>query len=237
VCLAFQLMGAGTGLNMAPCTSAILSNVSAEKQGVGAAVNHTTRELGTALGVALLGGVLTAGYRSQINGTLHHLPRAAREAGHNSIAEALAVAAHLPHREAGHLVHSAQLAFVAGVHATAIVMAAVMAGTAVIALVWAPRHRRFAVPETLGTPVAPLKPPRVAPLSASPLPVSAVSAHPPEPLRIATVTTPAPAPVPEVSAPPKSGPSLPRLAAAFALGVLVAGAWPAVRRARSTARS
>jgi len=276
VFLAFQLIGAGTGLNMAPCTSAIINNVTADKQGVAAAVNHTTRELGTALGVALLGGVLTAGYRSHIVASLRHLPRAAREAGHNSIAEALAVAAHLHHRPAGHLVHAARLAFVAGIHQTSVVMAAVMGGTVVAALVWGPRRTSVTAaavaspePGAKRDTVEPVPAPtrvRLEEPAAVPMPVrtamAMAAAIPPRTPAPASNSAPAPASNP-APAPASNPPQIPipipaqgprraagapdphsarairphHLAAAFGLGVLIAGALPAVRRARSRARS
>ena len=61
-------MGIGMGLTMTPSTVAITSSLPRERQGVASALNDITREkLGTALGVALLGGVLSAGYRNAIN--------------------------------------------------------------------------------------------------------------------------------------------------------------------------
>jgi MFS family permease len=96
----FLVIGIGTGLNMAPCTAAIINNVSAEKQGVAAAVNHTTRELGTALGVALLGGVLSAGYRTRIAPALARLPAPTRGPSQESLPGALAVASSIGHRGA-----------------------------------------------------------------------------------------------------------------------------------------
>ena len=47
-------------------------------QGVASALNDVTREFGTALGVALLGAVLTAGYRSAIDARLDGVPRTPR---------------------------------------------------------------------------------------------------------------------------------------------------------------
>jgi EmrB/QacA subfamily drug resistance transporter len=59
-------MGLGLGLSMTPSTDAITSALPRERQGVASALNDVTRELGTALGVALLGAVLSAGYRNEI---------------------------------------------------------------------------------------------------------------------------------------------------------------------------
>ncbi|GAB1819038.1 MFS transporter [Herbidospora sp. RD11066] len=81
-------MGLGMGLTMTPATEAITSALPRERQGVASALNDVTRELGTALGVALLGAVLTSGYRGAIDSRLDAAPEAVRA----GIANALAVA-------------------------------------------------------------------------------------------------------------------------------------------------
>ncbi|SDF77234.1 drug resistance transporter, EmrB/QacA subfamily [Lentzea fradiae] len=55
-------LGVGMGLSMPPATEAITSSLPAHRQGVASALNDVTRELGTALGVALLGGMLSASF-------------------------------------------------------------------------------------------------------------------------------------------------------------------------------
>ncbi|MFD9699842.1 MFS transporter [Lentzea sp. NPDC059081] len=55
-------MGIGMGLSMPPATEAITSSLPRERQGVASALNDVTREFGTALGVALLGGMLSASF-------------------------------------------------------------------------------------------------------------------------------------------------------------------------------
>ncbi|MEZ5211080.1 MFS transporter [Gordonia sp. PP30] len=59
----------GIGLATAPSTTAIMSNTPLEKQGVGSAVNDTARELGAAIGIALAGSLVAAGYASRIGPT------------------------------------------------------------------------------------------------------------------------------------------------------------------------
>lgn len=59
-------MGLAMGLTQTPSTEAITSALPRERQGVASALNDVTREFDTALGVALLGAVLTAGYRNAI---------------------------------------------------------------------------------------------------------------------------------------------------------------------------
>jgi EmrB/QacA subfamily drug resistance transporter len=58
---AFAVLGAGMSITAAPATGEIMSTVPMSKAGVGSAVNDTTRELGGALGIALLGSLGGAG--------------------------------------------------------------------------------------------------------------------------------------------------------------------------------
>src|SRR5262249_31753139 len=53
-------MGLGMGLAMTPATDSIMGSLPRDKAGVGSAVNDTTREVGGALGVAILGSLLAA---------------------------------------------------------------------------------------------------------------------------------------------------------------------------------
>lgn len=79
-------MGLGMGLMMTPATEAITGSLPRERQGVASALNDVTRELGTALGVALLGTVLTAGYRTALDA---RLPDAAVGAARQGVANAV----------------------------------------------------------------------------------------------------------------------------------------------------
>ena len=64
----------GMGLAMTPATNAIVGSLPPSKQGVASAVNDTTREIGTALGIAIMGSMFTSGYRSALSGKLAGLP-------------------------------------------------------------------------------------------------------------------------------------------------------------------
>lgn len=75
-------LGFGSGLAMTPSPEAITSSLPREKQGVASALNDVTREFGTALGVMLLGALLSAGYRSSIDGKLQGHPAGHR--GHRA---------------------------------------------------------------------------------------------------------------------------------------------------------
>ncbi|MCU1503422.1 MAG: putative drug resistance transporter [Ilumatobacteraceae bacterium] len=87
------VIGLGMGLTMTPATEAITETLPLEKQGVASALNDASRELGGAVGIALLGSVLTAGYRSAIQPALAGLPTELAHPASEGIGTALAVAA------------------------------------------------------------------------------------------------------------------------------------------------
>jgi EmrB/QacA subfamily drug resistance transporter len=64
--LSMVVMAAGMGMVTAPSTGAIIVSLPLDKAGVGSAVNDTTRELGGALGVAVIGSVLASIYRGAL---------------------------------------------------------------------------------------------------------------------------------------------------------------------------
>jgi EmrB/QacA subfamily drug resistance transporter len=131
-------IGVGLGVSMAPCTSAILDNVPESKQGVAASVNHTVREVGTSLGVALFGGLISSVYADRVFAATESLPAPAREAGRESVAGALQLAGQLGPDGAA-LAHAARAAYVEAIQHTSLVMICVMTAAGVVAAVWAPR--------------------------------------------------------------------------------------------------
>ena len=64
VCLV--ILATGMAMTMAPATTSIMTSLPLGKAGVGSAVNDTTRELGGALGVAVLGSLVASHYASSI---------------------------------------------------------------------------------------------------------------------------------------------------------------------------
>jgi hypothetical protein len=93
---AFTLLGAGMSITAAPATSEIMTSVPLSKAGVGSAVNDTTRELGGALGIALLGSIANTAYRSSVDFDGAQLPAGARDAAGESIGGASAIADRVP---------------------------------------------------------------------------------------------------------------------------------------------
>lgn len=106
-------MGIGMGLAMAPSTEAITTSLPREQQGVASALNDLTRELGTSLGVALLGAVFASGYGNAIAPLLSSFPEDAAAAASQNIANAMVlVERRLPYADS--LYRTAQDAFVQG---------------------------------------------------------------------------------------------------------------------------
>ena len=97
IAAALVLLGIGMGITVAPATGSIMSAVPLNKAGVGSAVNDTTREVGGALGIAVLGSIANSAYRSEIDAdVLAELPPDAAEAAGESIGAATQIAASLP---------------------------------------------------------------------------------------------------------------------------------------------
>jgi Na+/melibiose symporter-like transporter len=138
--LAALVTGIGIGLATAPATTAIVSSLPAERQGIASAVNDLTREVGGAFGIAVLGSVLNNGYRDHVAPAAAHLPAPAAGAVRSSVAAAGAVAARTA--PTARRSPTAHRAFVSGFSTALIVAACVLfAAGLVVALVAPPRRR------------------------------------------------------------------------------------------------
>ncbi|MFF7235214.1 DHA2 family efflux MFS transporter permease subunit [Streptomyces collinus] len=133
----FFLMGTGMAHVMPPATVMIMSSLPREKAGSGSAVNNTFRQVGGAMGVAVLGSLLSTTYRNGIDGHLGVLPPTERHAAGESLQATLTVAGKLgPAGRA--LVRPAHDAFIHAMHITAIGSAAVALVGAVVVLLFLP---------------------------------------------------------------------------------------------------
>lgn len=92
IIIGFSLVGLGNGQTTAPSTTLIMSSVPRAKSGVGSAVNDLSRELGGALGVAVLGSVMASIYRHDITSRLASLPPSIRAQARDSIVSTFATA-------------------------------------------------------------------------------------------------------------------------------------------------
>ena len=140
------VLGLGMGLTMAPATESVMGSLPLAKASVGSAVNDATRTLGGALGVAVLGSLLSSGYRAGMDGATEGLPSAAAAAANESLAGALAVAHGIGGGGGGRVTEAAQQAFVDGMHTAVLVGAAIAAVGAVVALLALPARAPVAAP-------------------------------------------------------------------------------------------
>ncbi len=93
---AMILMGTGTGLSVAPATESIMGSPPLHQAGVGSAVNDTSREVGGALGVAIVGSMLSSLYSANLDRALPAtVPPQVRDAADQSVGAALHVSVQL----------------------------------------------------------------------------------------------------------------------------------------------
>jgi MFS transporter, DHA2 family, multidrug resistance protein len=137
---AIVLMGFGISIALAPATEAVMGSLPRAKAGVGSAVNDTTRQVGGALGVAVLGSILHSVYRARMEGTVAGLPPEAARAASDNLEGATAVASRLGGERGAALLDASQLAFVQAMDRTVAVGAAVALLGALVALIWLPHH-------------------------------------------------------------------------------------------------
>ncbi|HTJ77010.1 MAG TPA: MFS transporter, partial [Acidimicrobiales bacterium] len=138
VLLSMLVMGVGMGMTMAPATESIMGSLPRAKAGVGSAVNDTTRQVGGALGVAILGSLLASSYRSSLGSAV---PEAAKA----SVGGALEVARSLGGDQGAALAHAARHAYVNGMGVGVLVAAGVALVGSLVALVFLPSRARLEV--------------------------------------------------------------------------------------------
>jgi EmrB/QacA subfamily drug resistance transporter len=135
--LLFFIQGAAIGAAMPAATSAVMDVLPRERAGAGSALTNTARQVGVALGVAVLGSILAQSYHQTMSPTLASLPAATRDAAGGSISATQAVAAQLG--TAGRaLLGPANDAFVSAMHVTTVVAAIIALAGAIVVLRWMP---------------------------------------------------------------------------------------------------
>lgn len=151
------ILASGMGLTMAPATESIMGALPRAKAGVGSAMNDTTRQVGGALGVAVIGSVLASVYRPHVmenlrstalwdiaHGNSALAPQASQaiDAIRDQLGAAFAVAQHAPGGVDGPLgssiLHAARSAFVDGFGGAVMVGAVVALVGAIIVFAFLP---------------------------------------------------------------------------------------------------
>jgi hypothetical protein len=147
---ALCVLAAGMALTMSPMTTELMASVPPAKAGVGSAMNDTTRELGGALGVALLGSLVTSQYASSMASALTGvISGPATDVAGSGLAGAMAVSA-APERfgltispEVAQTIRTAgQQSFVDGLSVAAMVGAAIVAVAAIAVFFLLPSDRQ-----------------------------------------------------------------------------------------------
>ncbi len=114
--VAFMLMATGVALSVGPLTAAIMSGVPPRRAGMGSAMNDATRELGAALGVAVMGSIAASHFASKVGSMLSGVSEADRKMATSSLEGSIHVADRLSGTQATDLVDGARHAFVNALH-------------------------------------------------------------------------------------------------------------------------
>ena len=133
------LFGLGAGIAMPAATELIMSTLPPARAGVGSAVNDTVREVGGALGVAVIGSVAASTYASNLNGQVDQLPADVQAVVTDNIGAALTVSGHLG-ANGTQLADAAREAFVTSMTGALWVAVALAALATVIAWTRLPKH-------------------------------------------------------------------------------------------------
>jgi EmrB/QacA subfamily drug resistance transporter len=149
--IAMITLAVGLFLAMVPATNSIMGSLPLAKAGVGSAMNDTTRQVGGAFGVAVLGSILTSTYRSSIQSSLGALPPQALAAAKDSVGAAIAVGNAMGGQTGDFVIAAAKNAFVDGMTRGLEVGTFFILASAVVAFLWLP-NRIVRPDETKATP-------------------------------------------------------------------------------------
>ena len=127
------LLSGGLVAAMSQIAELTMGAIPAERAGTGSALLETASEFGGALGIAVLGSIGAAVYRSDVAGSLPQgLPTQAADATRETLGGAVAVAGQLPRNLGDAVINAARWAFVDGMHTVAMAAAVIMALASVV---------------------------------------------------------------------------------------------------------
>jgi DHA2 family multidrug resistance protein-like MFS transporter len=116
-------------------TDIIVGSAPPERAGAASGISETSAEFGGALGIAVLGSIGTAVYRSEVAGAFPEgVPPEAAEAARDTLGGAVAAARGLPDQLGAALLDASREAFTQGLQLTAITSAAIVLGMAILAV-------------------------------------------------------------------------------------------------------
>ncbi|HLY27475.1 MAG TPA: MFS transporter, partial [Aggregatilineales bacterium] len=134
------LFGLGLGLTTSPATNSVMQSLPIRKSGIGSAMNDMTRQIGGAMGVAILGSILNGAYRASLSQPLQavkEIPDTVRETILRSIQGANLVALQLP-GSASAIVGPSRVSFVLGMQQAVLLAGVVMLVSAVVTFAFLP---------------------------------------------------------------------------------------------------
>jgi DHA2 family multidrug resistance protein-like MFS transporter len=134
--IGWVVMSLGFGFTITVSTDLVVGSAPAERAGAASAITETGAELGGALGIAVLGSLGMAVYRSQVAATLPAgVPPEAAAAAQDTLGGIVALAGQLPDELSATLLGVARAAFTQGLQLTAVIGVVVMTGLAILAVV------------------------------------------------------------------------------------------------------
>jgi len=152
-----MVMGLGMANIMAPATDSIMGSLPRAKAGVGSAVNDTTRQVGGAVGVAVLGSVLSSHYTGAVTDRLgSSVDPGLLEKLTGGVGQAVGIGRTVPNG-AG-IITVARESFVEGMHRAAVVGGIVTLIAAAAVARWLPARARDDEPPPGAAPAASIDP-------------------------------------------------------------------------------
>jgi len=139
---AMVLGGRGLGMATMPATDSIMGSLPKAKAGVGSAVNDTTREIGGALGVAILGSIMASGFGSQMAATVKTLPAQVAAVAKDSLGGALTMAGQMGGGAGRAMAEAARGAFVNGAGTALLIGAVIAFAGSLVALLFLPAREK-----------------------------------------------------------------------------------------------
>ncbi|MGE5595789.1 MAG: DHA2 family efflux MFS transporter permease subunit [Hyphomicrobiales bacterium] len=146
--------GLAGGIGLVPLTDLVMSSVPGDEAGVASAVNDVSRELGAALGIAVIGSIVSGAYRANVEQSLAgNVPADVIHSAGEGLGVATTLAGSLPPEVAGRVLEAANAGFVDAIGIGFLLSAALLVIPMAAAARFLPGRARTAIaPEPLAEP-------------------------------------------------------------------------------------
>lgn len=144
--LGLCITSTGIGFTLSPATNSVMGSVPANEAGIGSAMNDTTRQIGGALGVAVVGSLANSIYLRDLNAInwLNQVPAQFLNIIRSSIQGAHIVAGNIHNPLLSQeIIQSADRAFLSGVSFSLFVAAIIMIITSMVTIIFLPSRVRI----------------------------------------------------------------------------------------------